>query len=226
MEFLHSYRFPYVVEQMMSTVYCITHVRFVDKMPKAPDQKNIVIEEKDPARNSFLRDEVKKNLIKIISAECQRANKRMCVVFDVKECIFCEPNGTTQESTSPPSGGVDLFDTFDPPPKVPEGLTQCEKCGHFKGDCQWGGQSWKIRCCCKRQSCHKCHEPVNKYQIASSIFEPADSRCWHVSICCAWGHICPNGERGQLENSFLFDLRTGKNILNKDFVRNKKDENS
>jgi hypothetical protein len=210
----------------MGTVYRVTHVRFVEKMPNAPDRKNIIIEEKQPERNGFLRDEVKKSLIKLISAECQRANKSMVVVFDVKECVYCEPDGTTLESTNPPSGGIDLFGTFDQIPTVPDGLTQCEKCGHFKGDCQWNGQSWKISCVCNRQICHKCHEPVNKYQIASKIFEPTDGRCWHIPIFCAWGHTCPNGEKGQLENSFLINFKTGENVLHKYFGKDKKDTNN
>jgi hypothetical protein len=212
MEFLHSYRFPYVVERVMGTLYRITHVRFVTEIPKTPDG-DIVIEEKSPFRNGFLKDDVKTTLVKIIEAECRRAKKRMCVVFDVQECVYCEPDGSMKESKDPPSGGVDAYGTFDPPPKILKGLVACEKCGHFKGDCRYQGKPWKISCCCDVNICQKCNGPVYKYGIKTNIFDPANGGCWIIPISSAWGHRCPNGELGQLENSILIDFKTGEDML-------------
>jgi hypothetical protein len=118
----------------MSAVYRIIPVRFVDRIPiRMPDKaskdvlrnllgvtedeiqeieqkikSDIMIEEKDPYRNGILKNEVKKAVVKIILYECQRANKRMCVVFSAKECVFCEPDGSTTASKGPPSGGLTI----------------------------------------------------------------------------------------------------------------------
>lgn len=97
---------------------------------------------------------------------------------------------------------------------VPAGLKKCHKCGHYKGKCMQDGERWTISCCCNLQICQRCKEPVYKYRIGSNIYEENGGRCWHVPIYCAWGHRCPDGVKGQLKNSFLIDLRTGKDLLN------------
>jgi hypothetical protein len=114
METLHSTRFPYVVLRIMTSVFRIMHVHFVDDISKSKDWVNIVIEKKEPYRNGVLKDEIRKALVKMTLLECQKANRRMCVVFGPKECVYCEPDGSTEESDGPPSGGLDLFGTFDP----------------------------------------------------------------------------------------------------------------
>jgi thioredoxin-related protein len=106
METPHSNRYPYVVLRIMSAFFRIMHVRFVKKIPKTLDWKNIVIENKEPYRDGALKEETKKFLVKIVSLECQKGNRRMCVVFGPKECVYCEPDGTTKESDGPPSGGL------------------------------------------------------------------------------------------------------------------------
>ena len=72
---------------------------------------------------------------------------------------------------------------------VPAGLKKSQKCGHYKGICLQDGEQWIISCCCNLQICKRCNEPVYKYR-------------------------CPDGVKGQLKNSFLIDLRTGKDLLN------------
>ncbi len=106
-------------------------------------------------------------------------------------------------------------------PPVPKGLSRCEKCGHYKGDCLQDGVKWHISCICHRQICHRCRLPIYKYKIPSDIYDETNGRCLHVSIVCAWAHRCPDGVQGQLPNSMLIDTRTGIDILTGEKVLDK-----
>ena len=98
-------------------------------------------------------------------------------------------------------------------PKVPAGLTRCPNCGHFKGECLQDGKPWIITCCCSLNICDRCKTPVYKYKIGTNFYDEFDGRCWRVPIHHAWAHRCPDGVRGQLKNSFLINLQTGKDLL-------------
>ena len=96
--------------------------------------------------------------------------------------------------------------------KVPAGLKKCEKCGYYKGKAESKGVMYDVSCICHNQTCHRCGEKVCKYKVPSTIYEEGIG-IRHVSIVCAWGHKCPDGVNGQLENSCLIDPNTGQDLL-------------
>ncbi len=71
---------------------------------------------------------------------------------------------------------------------------------------------YDVSCICHNQRCHRCGEKICKYKVPSTIYREGIG-IRHVSIVCAWGHKCTDGVNGQLENSFLIDPRTGKDLL-------------
>lgn len=98
-------------------------------------------------------------------------------------------------------------------PPVPKGLKKCGKCGEYYGKCIYKDHMWKISCKCNPHICSKCGKPVYPWRICSNYYEKRDGTCWHIPIYCAWGHRCPDGKLGQLENSHLIDVRTGEDLL-------------
>ena len=210
----HSYRFPYVVEHVAPTAYRVHHVVFSKDITSIENKKNLVIEDDSPEINGFLKPSLRKTLIKIISEWSDTTHKKMCLVFSPKECIYYE-DGDLRCSTEIPSGGADIYNTFDEIPPVLEGLKQCDTCGYFYGSCVYNKKKWDISCACNPNICERCNAPVYKWKITSNHYDPVDTKCWHVPIYCAWGHICPDGEKGQLKNNFLIDPRTGENLLNR-----------
>ncbi len=209
----HSYRFPYIVERIAPAVYRVQHIRFVDDISGSEKKGELLIEEKSPSANGFIKESVKETILKIVLDWSKRVNRRMSVVFEPKECVNCEPDGTRENSQDVPSGGIDLFGTFDEIPPIPEGLKKCDKCGYFYGSCKYQERDWTVSCICNPQICDRCETPVYKWRIGSNQYEPRDATCWHISIYCAWGHSCPDGVKGQLKHSCFINPRTGDDLL-------------
>lgn len=203
MDYIHSYRFPYIVEKYASTVYRIIDIDFAEQMSEKSNQESLTIEEKDPFTNGFLKEEVRSTIIEIISKMSAKNKKSMCAVFDTKDCVYLEPDGSIKKSDNPPSGGIDMFDTFSPPVRVLDGLEQCKKCGYFNGNCIQSETEWEVTCCCSTNTCSRCKMPIYKYKIGSNMFDLQNGQCWRIPVFCAWGHTCPDGIKSQLPNSFL-----------------------
>jgi len=212
----HSYRFPYVVESTLPTVYRVYHIVFNEDIKTVENQNNILIEDSDPFVNGDLNPPLRDVIIKIVTEWNSASHKRLCVVFGPKDCIYFEKDGSLKSSKQVPSGGVDLYDTFDEIPSVLDGLQQCSTCGYFHGSCFYKEESWEISCACDPNICDRCNKPVYKWKITSNWYDPVDATCWHTPILHAWGHKCPDGVSGQLKNSFLIDPRTGEDLLNRD----------
>ena len=95
--------------------------------------------------------------------------------------------------------------------KVPKGLKKCPKCNYYKGIAEDHRGLGKVSCACHNQLCDRCGEKVAEFPIHATVFDE-ERGLLHVPVFCAWGHTCPDGVKGQLKNSFLFD-KDGNNLL-------------
>ena len=105
--------FPYVIDRLMATVYLRREVFFIEKtnerdffnIPAGSDKKNFYIDESNALVKGKISATARKKLIGVVSRESQTNNRRMCVVFSANNAVFCEPDGSKDESTDIPSGG-------------------------------------------------------------------------------------------------------------------------
>lgn len=99
--------------------------------------------------------------------------------------------------------------------QVPAGLKKCKTCGYYKGITQGNNGDRDVSCACHKQICKRCGEKVYDFPIGSTVFDEQRGLL-HIPVFCAWGHTCPDGVKGQLENSFLINPRTGEDLLHPD----------
>jgi hypothetical protein len=50
--------------------------------------------------------DVRAKLVAELLVDCKATGLRMCLVFGEGDAVYCNPDGTSSESTCPPSGGV------------------------------------------------------------------------------------------------------------------------
>jgi|WetSurMetagenome_2_1015567.scaffolds.fasta_scaffold133788_1 hypothetical protein len=98
---LPSHSFPYIVERVFSAVYVVHRIKL---------------------KNRILTEETRQSLIQMTVTLSKNGHKRLCIVFGTKDCIYIEPSGRIKASTQPPSGGFDIYNTYEKPPAIPNGL--------------------------------------------------------------------------------------------------------
>ena len=106
--------FPYIIERIMATVYLRREVFFLEEtngefyfnIPTGSEKRNFYIDESDAIANGEITATARKKLVRAVSLKSQISNRRMCVVFSSIDAVFCEPDGSTAESTNIPRGGV------------------------------------------------------------------------------------------------------------------------
>jgi len=52
--------------------------------------------------------DVRTKLVADLLVDCKATGLRMCLVFGEGDAVYCSPDGTSSESVSPPSGGVQI----------------------------------------------------------------------------------------------------------------------
>lgn len=144
MKFLHSYSFPYFLEYQAPTLTKFHQVR---------------LDAVKSYQNGFIKNEIKEMLVRS-AVELSKNNRSLCcVVFDIRECVYCNLEGDFFISDTPP--GVEI----EAPAGIPDGLTQCGKCGYLNGECADRGGKVSVSCCCSADICPECMTPVNKFRL-------------------------------------------------------------
>ena len=98
--------FPYVIERLMAGVYLRREVFFTEKTPMGPSGRDFLIDESKAFTDGKLTPAARKKVIEAVCQATGRVNRRMCAVFAKNEAVYCEPDGTFEESKVIPSGGV------------------------------------------------------------------------------------------------------------------------
>lgn len=82
-------------------------------------------------------------------------------------------------------------------PKVPNGLTLCEKCFEFKGTCLDPSENFKnqimtVYCKCDNQNrCAKCKNLIYDHKLFANYYNKEDGKIWHVpGFCGIPSHKC------------------------------------
>jgi hypothetical protein len=84
------------------------------------------------------------------------------------------------------------------PGNVPMGLSQCGRCGGWKGQCLDPDPSFKgwvmpVHCLCDNHNrCARCGEQLYQYRLNANYFEVEDGQIWHVPGFCGLNHRCSN----------------------------------
>lgn len=79
---------------------------------------------------------------------------------------------------------------------VPKGLSRCQKCGEWRGECldraeQATGFILPVSCACEnRNLCAKCLKPLFRRKLNSNTVE-TDGRVWFVPGFAGLEHVCP-----------------------------------
>jgi hypothetical protein len=98
--------FPYVVERLMAGVYLRREVFFREKPPTESRGRPFYIKEPDAFKDGKLSPAAREKLIDVVCRAAGKVNRRLCAVFSPEEAVYCEPDGTFEESKVIPSGGV------------------------------------------------------------------------------------------------------------------------
>lgn len=172
MKHLPSYNFPYLVDFATPTTQRVIPL----SLPKQPT----------PLQNGSLKPYLKAEIIKTTSDLSIITKTLLCIVFDIKDCVYCTLDGSITPSNNPPT--TDLVPSIE----IPEGLTPCDRCGYLKGECFHQGEGAKVTvsCCCEAHICPKCQTPVYKFKITGNTFNFVDGLIWHTPVFCAWAHKC------------------------------------
>ena len=105
--------FPYIIERVMSGAYLRREVFFLEERDGEyffnlveSHEDHCYIDECDVFVEGKITDTAREKLINIVSNTSQTNNCRMCVVFSTDNAVYCEPDGSKEELTEIPTGGV------------------------------------------------------------------------------------------------------------------------
>jgi len=83
------------------------------------------------------------------------------------------------------------------PDGTPNGLSRCDTCGDWRGDCldpseEFAGQVMNVHCHCEnRNRCARCNALLFERRLNANYYAPADRSIWHVPGFCGFRHPCP-----------------------------------
>jgi hypothetical protein len=92
------------------------------------------------------------------------------------------------------------------PDGTPRGLSRCETCGDWKGECldpseQFTGQVMTVHCCCEnRNRCARCNTRLFERRLNANYYDPADRSIWHVPGFCGLDHQCSADNEHRVPN--------------------------
>ncbi len=100
--------YPSVVVRVMAAVYTMYRVEFVESASWKPVESTraFVVVCPRPYRNGQLTEAAQQALLGAVKGAVASSGQRMCVVWSQGHCVYIEPDGQTQPSSQPPSGGI------------------------------------------------------------------------------------------------------------------------
>ncbi len=96
-------KYPYLVVRQISGFYTKAEIAFLNSTEEKPVPRTLSIVCQQPYVDGELTDTCKQALVEVVKHETRRTQYRMCLVLGERECIYVEPDGTTQSSEEPPS---------------------------------------------------------------------------------------------------------------------------
>ena len=90
----------------MPITYDWTPVMFVPNDKIKPEKDELTIVLKKPYKDGKLTESARKEVVTIASWLAGKKGLRTCAVFDEKDCVFCEPDGSMEQSDTPPSQDI------------------------------------------------------------------------------------------------------------------------
>jgi len=79
---------------------------------------------------------------------------------------------------------------------TPKGLTVCDKCGGWRGECldpdpSFKGMMMRVDCWCENDNrCARCGRPLYEHKLNANYFDPKDGRIRHVPGLSGLNHVC------------------------------------
>lgn len=89
------------------------------------------------------------------------------------------------------------------PNGIPLGLSQCARCGEWRGECVdpnalLGGVIVRTHCVCEnRNLCARCGQLLCDRKVNANYYCEQDGKVWHVPGFCALRHRCEGGPKWQ-----------------------------
>jgi len=103
-------KYPYLVIRLMATVYQRHQITVYrgEALAKISHDKNFVRHPEPITDDGAITHDCRTLILDAVFEAVTRTKFRMAVVWGEKEVSFVEPDGSINESTEPPSGGVPL----------------------------------------------------------------------------------------------------------------------
>lgn len=102
-------KYPYVVRRVMATVYQRIEVVFTtEKCHPPPGGLHIVMNHRPYDDHGNPTPEARNALVEVLLVMTRTSGFRMCAVFADQDATYVEPDGQVNQSTGPPSGGINL----------------------------------------------------------------------------------------------------------------------
>jgi|GEM_PF-2323780 len=104
--------YPYIVIRYYATVYRNKPVEFVKNEIVASNPKAIQIVNPEPYISGELTQQARDSVIGVSLYIVKSKGFRACVVFSEDDCVYCEADGSTKQSSNPPTGNLN-FEKLD-----------------------------------------------------------------------------------------------------------------
>lgn len=94
--------YPYIIVRLMPAIYSRRSILFE---ADACSDKDLVIPDNQPYdKSGKLTKEARDEVISATLQAVKRTGFRMCAVFGKNDCVYCEPDGSTEKSGDCPNG--------------------------------------------------------------------------------------------------------------------------
>jgi hypothetical protein len=100
-------RYPYLTVRFMACVYLRRELVFGGVEAKNPGDVEVDID--PPADPLHLTPGERAAVLNAALRECVRTRWRRCVRFGPEDWVYVEPDGSTDSTSPPPSGGLGAF---------------------------------------------------------------------------------------------------------------------
>ena len=101
-------QYPHVVIRVRPSIYARWKVLFLETGENRMADGQLTLEFPEAFQEGVLKPEALELAVAVLKGVTRQSGYRMCLVLSPEKCIYVEPDGTTDESLEPPSGGLEI----------------------------------------------------------------------------------------------------------------------
>jgi hypothetical protein len=100
--------YPHVVIRVRPSIYARWKVVFLETGENRMADGKLTLEFPDAFQDGVLKPEALELAVAVLKGVTRQSGYRICLVLSPEKCIYVEPDGTTDETLEPPSGGLEF----------------------------------------------------------------------------------------------------------------------